>query len=360
MRNFGLAKLVRGSVMFLKNNLHASVCMVICMFSVLIVGCSTNGAKKTQSDLPSPAVEQGMTLDWGLDVKKQAMNLIVSSKHQCYLDIYELSDSDIINALAEAHHRGVDVRVVLDATEKHSITVGLNELQKGQVPVKVLSISRGISHIKMLYVDGHVLIGGMNYGADSWSNNDASVFIEHPNLSFRSLFLWDYNRAQDIPSPATAAVLPLVYDRNIKLPVLRAIQNAHHSIVMEAFDLTDTSVIHSLKAAALRGVTVEILLDPTQSFNRKAASALRETGIIIRFYRPYHNELMHAKIVDVDYGQTFIIGSANFSNQAYAYNHEGDLVLHDVPAFDASLQNDLSIQISRGTDYPVSGKHSSW
>jgi cardiolipin synthase A/B len=360
VRDSGLAKPVRGMGMFLKDRIHVLFCMAICILSVSVSGCSAKDVTKLQNYMPAPVATPGMTLYWGSDVKKQALDLIRSSKHQCYLDIYELSDSDIISALSDAHRRGVDVRVVLDATEKHSQTIGLLSLRKDKVPVEVLKIPQGISHIKMLYADNQVLIGGMNYGAESWLNNDGSVYIKQPNSSFKSLFLWDYNRASGIPGPDPVAIIPLVYDRNISMNVIQAIQNARESVAMEAFDLTDRIVITLLESAVHRGVVVEVLLDPTQSYNRKTASELRVAGITVRFYRPYQNELMHAKMLDIDHGQTFIIGSANFSRQAFMYNHEGDIVLHHVPEFDAAFQNDLSIQISRGTDYPVSGKHSSW
>ncbi len=348
--------------MFSKGKIRFTIWIAaVCMSSAAISGCQTEGNVVPSKYLPSPADAPGMTLVWGEDIKKKAIPLINSSKHECFLDIYELSDPDILKALSNAHARGVDVRVVLDATEKHSQSIGFPTLRKEGVPVYLLRIPRGISHIKMLYVDGQVLMGGMNYGADSWLNNDASVYIQHPNSSFKSLFFWDYKRANGIPSAAPVPVSPLVYDRGIEQDVMLAIQNAHESIAMEAFDLTDSSVVHALESANNRGVTVEVLLDPTQSYNRKTAAALRNAGITVRFYRSCQNELMHAKIVDIDHGKTFIIGSANFSHQAYTYNHESDIVLHHVPTFDISFQDNLSFQVSRGTDYPVSGQqHKNW
>ncbi len=353
IREYGLANRKGEPIMLFIKRTKALFCGIMCISSLAIVGCSPQRSTGEAGHLPSPVTQSGMVMDWGEDVKRQALLLIQASQHTCYLDIYELSDVDIIQALAAAHRRGVDVRVVLDATEKHSQTVGYPTLLKDGIQVRVLTIPRGISHIKMLSVDQHVLIGGMNYGAHSWLNNDASIYIEQTNMSFTSLFLWDYNRANGHLHAAPKVTPPLMYDRNIKEHVLSAIQNAHQTIIMEAFDLTDKTVIRALESAVRREVTVEVLLDPTQSYNRIPASTLRDAGVTVRFYRPYQGELMHAKIVDVDHGSVFIIGSANFSHQAFSYNHEGDIELHNVPAFDTSLQNDLTIQIARGTDYPA-------
>lgn len=311
--------------------------------------------------LPKPAhARGGMELVWGPDVKKAALSLIRNSKHIIYLDMYELSDTDILSALKAAYHRHVDVRVVLDATESHSTQVGYPTLQKAGIPVRLISIKEGIDHVKMLLTDNAVLMGGMNYGSNSWSNNDASVLMPKPNGSFQSMFLWDFARASGAASQAPSVVLPLVTDRLIQGDVLQAIQGAKHSVDMEAFDLSDRDVVSALHSAVARGVTVTILVDPTQTYSRTPVTELRDAGALVSYYRPYSGELMHAKIVDVDGGSTFIIGSANFSHQAYTYNHEADFVLHDVPTFDAALRQDLSQEMARGSDYPVREKTRSW
>lgn len=320
----------------------------------ILPGCSQ--ATTPEPFRPQPVTDQGMTLDWGRSVKTQALKMIQSSQHVCDLDIYELSDSDILGALEAAHKRGVDVRVVVDSTESHSLKTAIPELTKYDVPVSAIHIPRGIDHLKMLLTDGQsggVLIGGMNFGAGSWNNNDGSVYIPNPDGDFQSLFRWDWARSHNQPATAPHLRLPLVTDRDIEAQVVQAIERAHKNISMEAFDLSDYAVMDALVAAARRRITVEVLLDPGQSLNRKAATTLRDAGVTVRFYKPYDGEWMHAKMVDVDNGKTFIIGSANFSHQAYTYNHEGDIVLHDVTQFDQSLQHDLSIQIARGTDYPT-------
>lgn len=302
--------------------------------------------------VPLPVTEDGMTLVWGVDVKRQALGLIESSRRQCYLDIYELSDPDILNALSAAKHRGVDVRVVLDATEAHSQSVGMPTLQQVGVPVESLHIARGISHVKMLIADGRVLLGGMNFGAQSWSNNDASVVLAVANPSFVSLFQWDWNRAAGSPTAAPSYEVPLLDDRDNEAAVVQAIQSATKDIAMEAFDLSDRTVVAALGQAVKRGVALQVLLDPNESWSRSAATTLRTDGADVRYYTPYRGELMHAKIVDVDDGATFIIGSANFSHQAYTYNHEADLLLHNVSRFDRALKDNLAVQMARGSDSP--------
>lgn len=303
-----------------------------------------------------------MTLVWGNDVKTQALAMIRGSQKYCYLDMYELSDPDIIQALIAAHERGTDVRVVLDATESNSQHVGLPMLKRAGVPVESQRIHRGISHIKMLLADGAdggVLIGGMNFGEHSWDNNDASVHMPMANPSFLAVFHWDWQRAQGEPAEAPSAQMPLLNERTVERHVVDAINEAQSTVYLEAFNLSDWAVLNALTAASRRGVAVEVLLDPGQHQNLSAADQLRDAGATVRFYKPYDAESMHAKILDVDHGRTFIIGSANFSHQAYTYNHEGDIELHGFSTFDQSLTKNLTLQIERGTDYPVHRRASS-
>lgn len=332
-------------------------CACMALLPLTAAGCGVASASEA-SHVPNPVTDRGMTLDWGTDVKAQALHMIDGAKRVCYLDIYELSDSDILRALSDARKRGVDVRVIVDATEAHSQQTGLPTLRHDGVPVESFKVPRGISHIKMLLCDGDVLIGGMNFGAQSWNNDDASVVIPHANPSFLALFRWDWQRAAGQPAAAPAYQLPLLDDRQTEQAIEQAIQQATASVSMEAFDLSDRGVVSALTAACKRNVRVEILLDPTQVYNRKSAETLRAAGATVRYYQPYGGELMHAKMLDVDGGKVFFIGSANFSHQAYTYNHEGDVELADVPRFDQAFQQNLSAQIARGTDSPASSASS--
>ncbi len=327
-------------------------------------GCAIFPVSHTGSvqSLPKPAyAANGMELVWGKDVKAKALAMIRNSHTRIDLDMYELSDPDVIQALNQAFHRHVQVQVVLDATEPHSTGTGYPALQKDGIPTELIHIKSGIDHVKMLVVDNDVLIGGMNYGSSSWENNDASVYIPHADGQFQAMFDWDFRRASGAVAQAPVTELPLVTDGRIGEAMVTAISSARKTIDMEAFDLSDRDVIDALHQAVLRGVQVSILVDPTQrTYSESGVSLLQAAGALVRYYRPYQGELMHAKIVDIDHGRTFLIGSANFSNQAYTYNHEADLELHDVPEFAAALETDLHQELARGTDDPLKEKESTW
>tara|TARA_R110000868_G_scaffold410505_4_gene698806 strand:- start:38060 stop:39196 length:1137 start_codon:yes stop_codon:yes gene_type:complete len=112
---------------------------------------------------------------------------------------------------------------------------------------------------------------------------------------------------------------------------LNLIKHAHSSIDIGAFYLNTArhssmeKVIHALKAAANRGVKVNILLD--KLFKSQSATAVGELKqnkkIHIRYVdiKKLTGGVMHAKYMIIDRRYTFI-GSQNFDWKAINQNHE--------------------------------------
>ena len=92
------------------------------------------------------------------------------------------------------------------------------------------------------------------------------------------------------------------------------------------FYLADRPVIRSLKAAARRGVSMRVILDPNKDAfgyqkggmpNRQVARELTATGIPVR-WAATHGEQMHAKMLLVrraDGSADLLLGSANFTRR---------------------------------------------
>lgn len=278
--------------------------------------------------------------------------MIRHSQEFCHLSMYELSDPDILQALAQAQARGVDVEVVVDATEPHTLATGIPFMRSHGIKWRELKISGGISHIKSLITEDrqgvHALMGGMNYGAYSWENHDASVYFSHATLGFETLFQQDYQRAGGFPESPTPVGEPVVYDQSIEPALLRAVSDATSSISIEAFAFTSRPLIAALESAMSRGVTVDVLLDPKQTYNRKTASTLAAAGAHVAFYAPYQGEYLHAKVVSIDHGRYVFVGSANFSYHGFFVNHEGDVELLNALPFGQAIDGDMQQQLARG------------
>jgi len=125
--------------------------------------------------------------------------------------------------------------------------------------------------------------------------------------------------------PGEPTVLTSFPGEEIGRAVVSALENAHRSIKLESFVLTDKTTLRALEDAARRGVAVQALFDPGQDLNQAAVARLRPAGVQCRFYRS-SGEKLHAKAAVVD-GELLVVGSANWTASGFRHNHELDAVL---------------------------------
>lgn len=106
-----------------------------------------------------------------------------------------------------------------------------------------------------------------------------------------------------------------------------ALSAARHQVLAEIFTLTDPQVIAQLAAAHRRGVTVRVLLDPNQPYNRRGYDLLKSSGVEVRWYPIPRGALLHAKIGLFD--SELVLGSANWTWSGLEVNHELDIETQD-------------------------------
>lgn len=335
---------------------HGRSWVLVPALSLLVVSISAlNGCGiriDAGDEVPPPVRMGGDLLLWGPEIKGQAVSMIDRSTGFCHLEMYELSDLDILDALARAKSRSVDVRVILDATEPHSLSVAVPFLKRAGILFRLERIPGGISHIKLLSTEtrdgSEAMLGGMNFGEWSFENHDASVFFSRAGTGFEGLFQQDYARAGGEPGPPAGFSPPLLYDRQIEPAMLQAVSRARRDIVVDAFAFTSRDLLQALAASAARGVKVRVLLDRRQPYNRRTARELAAFGASVRYYTPYQGEDLHAKILCVDGGKAVFVGSANFSYHGFAVNHEGDVELFNAWPFGKAIERDAENQFLRG------------
>ena len=100
--------------------------------------------------------------------------LIGSAHRRVMVEMYELGRAEVVQALAAATARGVDVRVITDPTVKASrdSAAKLNSLHVPQRAYPVDDTRHQIDHVKLLLADGEAAVGGMNWGRHSDRNHD--------------------------------------------------------------------------------------------------------------------------------------------------------------------------------------------
>jgi phosphatidylserine/phosphatidylglycerophosphate/cardiolipin synthase-like enzyme len=98
--------------------------------------------------------------------------------------VFFLTHKAITKDLIDAHRRGVEVRVILDATAATNGYTKHELLREVGIPVKVEAWG-GKMHMKSAAIDGEWVIGGsMNWtSAGEWDNDENTLIIRSPELA---------------------------------------------------------------------------------------------------------------------------------------------------------------------------------
>jgi len=292
---------------------------------------------------------------------------IARAQRSVWLETY-IFDADgtgrrFAEALAAAQARGVQVRVLLDGIGHLSWRTPASALLKSLgVPVAKFLPPRWWppmlhvnlrNHHKLMTVDGEAAwAGGMNISDRHCVTRadepviDLHFRIEGPVVAqLEGVFadVWRFaageKLARGAPAPARGATScraitdgPNDAVDRLQLVLLAAIANAHQRLcIMTPYFIPTPSLSGALESAALRGVTIEIIL-PRRSDQWWADCATRRwlTQLVGRsiqvYYRP--GPFAHTKLFLMDdyYAQ---VGSANLDPRSLRLNFELVVELYD-------------------------------
>jgi cardiolipin synthase len=310
------------------------------------------GAAPTEAVLLAPAApvvdgpDTVTVLRSGEVTFAELRRLIVSARSSLEVEVYEFGRADLAAALIDAHRRGVAVTVIDDPSESATAATALT-LRAGGIDVADYPIrARMIDHVKLLVVDATVaVVGGINWGAGSAGNHDFDIEVRGTAVgNLARVFSRDLvtcGRAGVVPAPVpdsailVGATLP---GAEILPMVLAAVGGAHRTLDVAMYTLTDAVVVAAMEAAQARGVSVRVLLDPSERPSDPSAASLRAHGVAVRLYRSA-GEKLHAKAAVADRASV-VIGSANWTVSGFEHNHELDV---SIPA-DTAIAADFEQQ----------------
>ena len=321
--------------------------------AAVVVGCAQVSASAVPPPAPAallgpaPSVlvgaDQVALLRSGRATFARIGALIDAARVSIHVEIYEFGQRPLADALIAAESRRVAVTVIDDPSEVSSVATAALLRTAGVDVIDYPVRKQMIDHVKLLVVDARVaVVGGINWGVNSPANHDYDAEIVGPAVhNLDRVFMRDLvtcGRDRAVPdaeadrSIDVAATLP---GAEIRPLALGLIDGARQTVDLELFVLTDTGVVHALEAAALRGVAVRVLLDPSQPSSDPSYAALRSAGIQVRWYHS-HGELLHAKAMVAD-ATSVLFGSANWSGGGFARNHELDIELISAPMVAAEM-----------------------
>jgi len=311
--------------------------------------------------LPGNAIQ---VLQNGDEAYPLMLAAIAAARHSIGLSSYIFQNDEwggrFIDALAEAQARGVAVRVLIDGIGGGwLLSSAYHRLRRQSVPaarflhsllpwrMPFLNLR---THKKVLVLDGSVgFTGGMNIG-------DENVMLANPKHPVQDTHFrvtgpaiaqlaeafaqdWAFATGEDLEGEAwfpdltgrdgaAARVIDSGPDENlekIEFAVLQAVTCARESVaVMTPYFLPDERLTTALALAAMRGVTVDVVIP--QRSNRVIVdwAARANIGPLlnggVRVWRsppPFH----HSKLMVVD-GEWCLIGSCNWDMRSFRLNFE--------------------------------------
>lgn len=110
-------------------------------------------------------------------ISEAVVPLVKNSKKYIYIPTFLITHSALKSELIAAYSRGVDVRIIIDATNtsvRHSV---FKELRKSGIPVKVENYA-GKMHAKTIIIDDEYLVlGSTNFSSSGENKNDENMIV---------------------------------------------------------------------------------------------------------------------------------------------------------------------------------------
>ncbi|WP_345240245.1 cardiolipin synthase [Pontibacillus salipaludis] len=292
--------------------------------------------------------------------------------HHIHIEYYIVRHDHIGNEikqiLMDKARSGVKVRFLYDAVGSWKLSSQYKEELKEAgvemkpfLPVKLPFLNNKINfrnHRKIIVVDGNTaFVGGLNIGDEYLGRHeyygfwrDTHLFVQGESVrSLQLIFLQDWYYMTDEALLTNEYLSPQLVERDnlggvqmlasgpdnewevIKHVFFSMIVSAKHSIwIASPYFIPDEDILTALKAAALSGIDVKILM-PSRPDKRIVFHASRsyfpellEAGVNIY---EYHKGFMHSKIMIIDQ-ELASIGTSNMDMRSFHLNFEVNAFLY--------------------------------
>lgn len=298
---------------------------------------------------------------------RQAQHSIVL---QSYIFDHDTVGQELAHALIEAHNRGVQVRVLIDAIgAKYSRPPIIALLKKAGVPTALfmrpviglrLVYANLRSHRKLLVIDGlHGFTGGMNIRegfvtaiAKEAVTHDTHFQVSGPivyQLMTNFAHDWQFTTNEKLSdaewyAPSATAVsetgvalrcvpsgpdATLASTHSMLLGALAVAQK--HVRIQSPYLLPDMALIAALATTARRGVIVDVVVPGANNLKLVNAAMMAQIDQLImtgcRVWRA-SGTFDHSKLFTVDGGWSYV-GSSNIDPRSLRLNFELDLEVYD-------------------------------
>ena len=322
---------------------------IIAILCVLLAGCDANlsslvgsSNNNTASSGPLGSGVQGVRVFVEPDAGDHIItSAIVGAKKSVWVEMYLLSDRNVIRALEEAAHKGIDVRVML---EMHPYGGGssprkvLDQLLAAGVKAQPSNSDFALTHEKGMIIDGAIAyimtsnftraaLGGTSGGKAGTTNREYDIVDSNTQdvQSVIAVFNADWNHTTAQFNDPNLVISPV----NSRNGFTSLIGSAHNTILLEGEEMNDSGIEQALVDASKRGVHIQVILpapkNGSSDSNSQGISTIKQGGVQVKEDPRLY---MHAKIIVVD-GQRAFVGSENISSQSLDKNRELGILVAD-------------------------------
>jgi phosphatidylserine/phosphatidylglycerophosphate/cardiolipin synthase-like enzyme len=130
------------------------------------------------------------------EVKPAILNLISESEKEIDIEVYILTDQDVIKALQRAETRGVAVRIILDPNQSSNLK-NVDQLKNREVEVKWYPVTKPAEmHRKFAMFDKKkIFLGSINWTHNGFTKNcEINLLTDDPQTiaKIEEIFLRDW------------------------------------------------------------------------------------------------------------------------------------------------------------------------
>jgi len=337
-------------------------------------------------------------LDGGDEAYPKMLEAIRNAKKTIALQTYIFDNDRIgrqfVEALRQAHERGVTIRVLIDAVgSRYSRPPVIRLLRKYKIPSALfLTNPFGIrmpyanlrSHRKVLIVDGsHGFTGGMNIRegfcseyTDNQPAHDTHFAIQGPVVAqILSAFAhdWEFTTKEELDyglwfTQDLSAPQPHVPARCIRSGPDRFLASTHnmllgaiaiakrHIRIQSPYFIPDLVLIGALNTAARRGVQVDIVIPKKNNLRLVNYAMTSQLDQIIcsgcRIWRAT-GSFNHSKLLTID-GAWSYVGSSNIDARSLRLNFELDIEVYS-PELARQIENKIDREIEQAIPVTMEG-----
>ena len=265
------------------------------------------------------------------DCAKPVLHAIASAKKSLRVKMFAFSDPSMLQALVDARHRGVKIRVMLNPVrpgrEDHPAVGKL--LGNAGIEVLASNPAFSVTHEKSMVVDDlAAFVQSFNWEPENFGETrDYAVITRDPDevSEIVACFEADWRRQEFIPKEGSRLIW---CPWNGRERFAYFIDHAQESLVVQNERFQDTNIVQRLVKAKLRGVRVHILTRPAHSLEVEKLEKLAEGvgglqimhDVGIKIHKLKRMKL-HAKMLLADASRA-IIGSINITVGSFEKRRE--------------------------------------